>query len=118
MVLLVGRWAIKVPNFRYGWTLFLKGLLANMQERGWWRHWQEGRHLMCPVLFSDPLGFLVVMPRCEEIKRHLTDDEAMPFFYGVPSSETSRGYVGLSVEDKSDSFGLLDGRIVAIDYGN
>ncbi len=32
-VFLCGRLAFKLPCMRYGWRLFLQGLLANMQER-------------------------------------------------------------------------------------
>ena len=66
-VILVGRWAVKLPR-PTSWRLFLSGLLANMQEREFARTgWPE----LCPVLFSLPGGWLVVMPRAEP----LTDGE-------------------------------------------
>lgn len=61
---LVGPWAFKFPSYR-GWRPFLRGLLANGQERMFWRDTRDPR--LCPIPFSLPGGFLVVMPRCEPI---------------------------------------------------
>lgn len=106
-VLLLGRYAVKVPAMTE-WRLFLLGLLANMQEALFSKAgWPE----LCPVVWSLPGGFLVVMRRARE----LTDDEflALDLEQWVKRDE----YV-VPVEIKSDSFGILDGRLVAIDYGN
>ena len=109
-VVLFGRHAYKVPSLRYGWRPFLRGLLANDIEREWWRSGcNEG---LCPILFALPLGFLVVMPRCEPVT-DLTDD--------IYESFVNRDGYMLPVENKEDSFGWLGenpGRLVAIDYGN
>lgn len=108
-VLLAGRFAIKVPKMRYGWRLFLQGLLANMQEREFSKAgWPE----LCPVLFSIPGGWLVVMRRA----RVMTDDE-WPFFDAQAWAKASGKYI-IPCEFKADSFGWLDGRVVVIDYGN
>ncbi|QSA96603.1 hypothetical protein [Methylococcus sp. EFPC2] len=105
-VLLVGRMAIKVPRLST-WRTFLNGLLANMQEREFWRtRWAE----LCPVLFSLPGGWLVVMPRAKP----LTDADWCAFDT-EEFIERSDGVI--PVEEKQDSFGWLNGRIVAIDYG-
>lgn len=106
-VFLVGRYAIKVPCGRYGWAKWLRGLLANMQERSFGRAGYEG---FCPVLFADPLGFVVVMRRADPLDRELSDAEFEAFV-------NRDGYI-LPVENKSDSFGYLDGQVVAVDYGN
>lgn len=105
-VLLVGMVAIKMPR-PTGWSTFLRGLLSNMQERQFARAgWAE----LCPVLASLPGGWLVVMPRC----RPLTCYE-----FNVLDTEAfinQRDYV-VPVEPKPDSFGWLNGRVVAVDYG-
>lgn len=84
-------------------------LLANMQERDFGTtSWPE----LCPVLFSLPGGWLVVMRRAKPLtlaEWHAFDGEAFIC--------CSRDAI-LPVENKPDSFGWLDGRIVAIDYGN
>lgn len=107
IVILTRRLAFKIPNVRNGWRLFLYGLLANMQERTFSRAgWPE----LCPVRWSIPGGWLVVMPRA----RPLSDDEFLAFdaeaFIDKPDYH-------VPAEAKADSFGWLDGRVVAIDYG-
>ena len=112
LVILTRRHALKIPNLRCWWR-FVWGLIDNMQERrvngrGRWPTRHDG---VCPILFSLPGGFLNVMPRA----RPLTDDEWAAF---DPAEHCRRdGYV-ISAEPKQDSFGVLSGRIVAIDYGN
>jgi hypothetical protein len=94
---------------RYGWRLFLQGLLANMQEREFARaKWPE----LCPVLFSLPGGWLVVMRRA----RVMTDDEFAAF--DAQAWAAASGQYCVPCELKADSFGWLGGRVVSIDYGN
>lgn len=63
---------------------------------------------VCPVLWCLPGGFLNVMPRAAE----LTEAE----FARLNVSEfCDRNKI--VVEYKRDSFGWLDDRIVAVDYG-
>jgi hypothetical protein len=107
-VFLTRRYAIKIQKLRYGWEMFMYGLLANMQERTFAAAgWPE----LCPVVFSVPGGWLVVMRRAEPLTdREWAEFDARAFCelddYVVPA------------EFKKDSFGKLDGRIVAVDYGN
>jgi hypothetical protein len=107
-VFLVGRFAIKVPKLIYGWHKFLCGLLANMQERVFARTgWPE----LCPVVFAVPGGWLLVMRRADP----LGEDEWMAFDAEAFCNRDDRV---IPAEIKRDSFGWLDGRIVAVDYGN
>lgn len=104
-VLLVGQIAVKVPRMRT-WRTFLNGLLANMQEREFSRTgWPE----LCPVVFSVPGGWLLVMHRAVP----LSDAE----WCTVHPDWAEREEYVVPVEMKRDSFGVLCGRIVAIDYG-
>lgn len=112
-VLLTKRHAFKVPRLA-SWRLFLCGLLANMQEREFSRTgWRE----LCPVLFSIPGGWLVVMPRAEP----LSDYRWAEIDEWLPQNREGCDYV-VPVERKRDSFGWLVeqgvGRIVAVDYGS
>lgn len=107
-VFLVGRWALKIPKLTLGWQKFLCGLLSNMQERDWGRCGISG---LCPILFSIPGGWLVVMRRAQP----LTDEEWRLFDPKVFC--LGNGFI-LPVEHKRDSFGTIDGATVAIDYGN
>jgi len=103
-VFLVGNFAIKVPSF-VQWSLFLQGLLANINETKFSK--VKIFNNLCPVVFSIPGGFLNVMPLCQPIT--MTD-----FKYHMVEIKN----FGVEVEPKLDSFGWLEGKIVAVDYGN
>jgi len=110
---LIGNFALKRPVL-CPWRLFLHGLLANIQERtfsaaGWSK--------LCPVLFSIPGGWLNIMQRAEPLTREQ--------FFALDYAEWIKGGTDLPegewvipVENKLDSFGLIDGRVVAVDYGS
>ena len=100
--------AYKIPSL-YSWKHFLQGLLANIQEA----QWSGFDKRLCPVIFKLPLGFLVVMPTVEPIK---TEDWYLPddMYEALVNHED---YI-LPVENKTNSFGILNGEIVAIDYGS
>jgi hypothetical protein len=98
--------AFKLPA-THSWRNFLNGLLANMTERACGRVSLPG---FCPVVFSLAGGFLVVMRRA----RPLTPAEWAGF---DPVAFCLRGDYSIPAEPKEDSFGVLDGAIVAIDYG-
>lgn len=106
IVILVGPWAIKIPNF-FRWEMFLHGLLCNRNEAIWASTgWPE----FCPIVFSVPGGFLNVMKRVQPFRGTVPDGWFQRFVdkpkYRVP------------MEQKDNSFGFLDGRLVAIDYGD
>ncbi|WP_058733851.1 hypothetical protein [Sphingomonas sanguinis] len=103
LVVLIGWLAIKLPRFDRGWKAGLIGLLANMQER----EFAPACPRAAPVLFSLWGGWLIVMPRC----RPLTDEE----WATCPELDD---WSGTPVEPKRSSFGVLNGKIVAVDYGS
>lgn len=108
VVLLIGNFAIKVPNWSE-WRLFLHGLLANMQEAHFSKI--EGQDKLCPVLYSIPGGWLNVMPRAERME--------FEKWSKVDIQEwIKEGKFVIPVENKFDSFGIHEGRMVAIDYGS
>jgi hypothetical protein len=107
IVILTKQYAIKVPNV-CDYRMFLNGLLANLTE-SLWRRWPCAE--CCPVLFALPFGLMVVMPRV----RLMTDAEFLDFDY---EGFTRKESYSIAVENKSNSFGWLDGKVVAIDYGN
>ena len=108
-VFLTRRYALKVPRL-IEWRLFLYGLLANMQERKFWRHLRHEK--LCPVLWSVPGGWLVVMPRVVS----LTCEEFADVDHATFVQLDDIGVI--PVEDKQDSFGWYEGRMVAVDYGS
>lgn len=111
-VLLVGRWAIKVPSLRGGvygrreWVAsFCQGVLSNRSERQW--HDFEGwGGQVAPVLHSWLGGIVQVYPRCEPLD--------------VPDTDEGRATLPLLDPDpgdvKVDGYGVLDGRVVRLDY--
>lgn len=111
-VYLIGKWAIKRPVLRK-WRLFLMGLLANIQEATFSATgWPE----LCPVLFACPGGWFIVMRRAEPLTREQ--------FFALNYAEWIKGGNDLPkgewivpVENKLDSFGIVNGRVVAVDYG-
>lgn len=103
-VVLTRRYALKFPTLR-SWRDFLFGLLNNQTEA---RVGRSGKPGVCPVLWSIPGGWLVVMPRLAI----LSPEEFVAF--------DAKAFVerhGLSVEPKPDSFGRYRGQVVAVDYG-
>jgi len=106
-VLLIGPWAFKFPSM-VEWRLFLLGLLANMQERKFSRvGWPE----LCPVLWSIPGGWLVVMRRARELTRQEFDQIDLEAWL-------DRGDYVIPAEPKMDSFGWVGDQLVVVDYGN
>ncbi|MGN6538949.1 MAG: hypothetical protein ACTHKQ_24880 [Mesorhizobium sp.] len=109
-VVLIGAYAIKIPG-AWRWPRryrsLLNGLLANASERDFGKAGWDG---LCPLTFSLPGGWLNVMRRAEPLSR----DEWFAF---DRDAFIDRGDWILPVEDKMDSFGKLNGRIVAVDYG-
>ncbi len=113
-VILTKRWAIKIPSLVYGWKFFLYGFLANMQERDW----NGFDHRLCPIRWASKYGFAVIMPRCqpltdEEFCREVGDEWALMCDLSTGEQLSAE----LPVEVKTCSFGRLNGRIVAVDYG-
>ncbi len=109
IVFLIGKYAYKLPSF-YSWRLFLNGLLANMQENEFSNTKWEG---LCPVVFGLPGGFLTVMKRAEPFP-----DKLWPKLKPKVESWSTRDGHRIPVEAKQSSFGVLDGGIVAVDYGS
>lgn len=114
-VLLIGKYAVKFPNF-FNWEAFLNGLLANMHEKTF-----DVMKMpeVAPVLFSLPGGWLSVMPRVDVKSSEEADRfEYLDQFKAMLLTSTNAPILKNIVELKVDSVGLLDGRVVAIDYGH
>lgn len=107
IVILIGPYAIKIPRLNYGWRMLLWGLIGNISEKTFSdTKWKE----LCPVLLSFPGGFLNVMRRAEPVPYKLTKKAMWAFREGCD-------YM-VPAELKQDSFGILDGKLVVVDYGD
>lgn len=105
-MILTRRFAIKIPSVR-SWRDFLFGLLNNMNEA---RTAREGLDGFCPVVLAIPGGFALVMPRVEILCER-------DFAAFDPAAFCRRDGYEINAEHKPDSFGRLNGTIVAVDYG-
>lgn len=97
-VILTRRHAIKFPSLR-SWRDFLFGVLNNLNERDSCRN----HPAYCPVLWSAPGGLAIVMPRAK-----IMDDAA----FAQIKAPAAPG-----AEHKASSWGTINGRLVAVDYG-
>lgn len=129
MVLLIGNYAIKLPNLRYRYPAAIWGLIHNLSERNWWRSvrtvgvtgaddvgndWRQAmRPLLCPVIWGDRWGIMLIMRRAKPLPKNYD----CPAFY-VWQEYRFKKLAGVTcpAELKRESFGLLEGRVVAIDY--
>ena len=103
-VVLIGRFAVKLPHVRN----LLLGLRCNRWEREMWRTWRPifGWENLCPVMFADPLGVIVVMPRAMQ---PVTFDEVV--------TATPDYYPDITSETKLEDFGRVGNKVLALDYG-
>lgn len=106
-VIFAGRYVLKMPSF-HSWRNFLWGLLGNMQEAQFARSGLAG---ICPVTFRIPGGLLNIMPYA----RPMTADEWGAFDF---EAFTDRPDYVIPAERKPDSFGVLNGEVVAVDFGD
>lgn len=107
IVLLVGRWAVKVPR-PTEWRLFLRGLLANLQERQWSKC---GDERLAKVLWADPTGFLLVMERVDPLPRRFTQRH-------LDCILAQGRFDGLPLDQHLQNFGFRGRRLVLLDYGS
>lgn len=78
-----------------------------MQERDFGTLGWEG---FCPVTWSLPGGFLVVMQRAQPMPSWQWDEFDAEAFIHFP-------HYTIPAELKQSSFGILKGKVVAVDYG-
>lgn len=107
-IILWGIYVLKIPNFS-SYIQFLYGMISNLQEKnfsscGWTQ--------LCPIIIAGKSGLWAIMPYA----RPLTDDEWQTFNYDAFMAQDEY-LVLIPVEKKRDSFGVLYGKVVAVDYG-
>jgi len=93
---------IKFPNPNYCIKWFIKGIKGNIQES----KLSKTSNCFCPVLFSFPLGLFLIMKKAKEAPLNLNIDK----FISINNITTA--------ENKLESFGLLNNKVVCIDYEN
>ena len=108
-VILVGDYAIKIPNIGNGHLLFLHGCRANYSERNYCKMMKGVENnkyykLVAPSLFCAWFGLLQIQKRCMDISFEITEEHLVQF-------ESIEG------ESKENNYGLYNGQLVCLDYG-
>lgn len=114
-VLLTCGYAIKFPATN-SWRNFLYGIIANGNE---YRFSSMNCDLLADVVWRSWLDFVVVMKRAEV--KNQEDEDRFDFldrFIVLASESEHAEMLSNIVEHKVCSVGLIDGKIVAIDYGS
>ncbi len=108
LVFLVGDYAIKVPK-PVIWNHFLRGLIANMEEKLIWyivnipeTLISDTKEFLCPIVWASWGGWIIIMKRTEPV-----DPETWQ-----PITLLEK----VCRDHKPQNYGMLDGRMVMIDY--
>jgi hypothetical protein len=106
---------VKIPNFTCQWNHFLKGIIGNIEESKTWEYnsgeYENGNsYLLCPVLWCSWGGWVLVMKRAETFTYE--EWEAM---IDTDIREHKKHFSG---DDTMSNYGMIDGRIVKIDYAD
>lgn len=112
-VICTKRFAFKFPTTR-SYTSFLYGLIANVCEGNNYRYavkWDIfPKEKLCPVVFRFPMGLMNVMRKAHPLNEKQFQNLNFDSFVYINKNAI------IPVEHKVDSFGVLDGKIVAVDY--
>ncbi len=113
-VLLIGNYAIKIARFwtpykGHKWKMFLRGILANIDESFWYSVSLK-KNRLCPVKWKSPLILILIMERAEE---YLPED------YTYTNEDLYKIFKDLPLDLKKENFGILkNGEIVLVDYAD
>ena len=109
IVLLVGIYAIKIPNFLYSHLHFLQGCYSNYSERRYCKMMygvsnNQYYDKVSPSYFCSWFGLIQIQARCKPIEFDI-DDDLIDYFADVSSGD-----------NKKENFGLFNNQIVCLDY--
>jgi hypothetical protein len=106
-VILIGDYAIKIPNSRHDHKHFLSGCLANWTERQFSKNnslSSEWGKKILPVYFCSWFGLFSIHPRIQIRTK--------------PLSEKQKKYFSdVTTDIKPDNFGYYKGALVCVDFG-
>ena len=111
IVFMFNKVVVKMPTLK-SWRLFLNGLLANLQER---QFSKINNKNLARVLFSDPVGLVIVMERLKEVRHRGL------FFVEVQKiCCESDLHLDFWLSDcKPENYGYNNrGQLVKLDFGN
>ena len=96
---------VKFPNPFYCFEWFIKGFKGNIQEV----KLSKTNKYLCPIIFSFPFGLFLIMKKARQLSDSCFDID-LPCFM--------KKYNITTAENKMESFGLLNNKLVCIDYEN
>lgn len=109
-ILVFHKYCLKIPR-PHSWHAFIKGIDDNLNEKIFY---STNFDRLAPIYFS-LLGFINVMPYVKV----MNDQETLEIWKDVVDSLEERNvrimYKNI-VEEKTDSVGWLNGKVVAVDY--
>lgn len=108
LVIIVGNWAIKIPNFTCQHNHFLLGCYANWTERHYTKTFEgfsEFIDKVSPTVFCSYFGLVSIQRKVTVLDRDLTDDEQ--YYFRKQTTDI-----------KKENFGFLNGKLVCIDYAS
>ncbi|MEK6828853.1 MAG: hypothetical protein AABY15_01915 [Nanoarchaeota archaeon] len=110
-VILTKKYAIKIARFWHSmkghrWKMFLRGILANIDEKFWWKC-EYKREKLCPVVWKSPLGVILVMKKATPLKESEYDKDAF-----------ACTFENLSLDNKIENFGKIENKVVLVDYAD
>jgi hypothetical protein len=98
---------VKIPDFTYQWSSFLKGIIANIEENEIWKYSSlfetDKSHLLCPVKWCSFGGWILVMEKAEQLNysesKKYNFEEHLRYFKG---------------DDSHQNYGILNGKLVKL----
>jgi hypothetical protein len=104
IVILIGKYAIKIPNFRYSMLHFLQGCYSNWNERQFYKNLTENKDMVCPCYYCTWFGLISLYKRCNPKLEDLTEQEIKNY---------SLFHNG---DYKKENFGYYNNKLVCLDY--
>ena len=108
LVFVFRHFVIKIPRLNYGHTNFLHGCLSNWKEREFYKNFKNiptiHKDLIIPTLWCSWFGLFQIQRRAEVLSRELTKQEI-------------RKFKKVCTDIKKENFGVYEGKIICIDYG-
>ena len=107
IVIICFGYVFKIPNFTSKHLFFLQGFVANYKERYitiTFKYYKHFYSKINPTLFCTYFGLLSIQKYVTPLTRELTSAE-------------KRYFKQQTIDNKKENFGILNGKIVCIDYG-
>lgn len=98
---------IKIPRLNFGHTNFLYGCLSNWKERQFYKKFKDVPgfgELIVPTVWCSWFGLIQIQRRAYVLDRNLTQEEIEKFNKVCTDSQGA-------------NFGIYNGNLVCIDYG-